>query len=110
MKWRIFTACSMLICLITVMSVPVYAQEALQEGCEGEIYYQIIEVESDTNSCAVGETITLSRKFVYDAILTPSKTMYYTWRDYAGYLNLQEYYQKDGQTHAIYFGTLYLRI
>ena len=78
-------------------------------GC----YYEVFEVTTDFpayDARNIGDTIIVTREFLYYEILVPSSQINYhetiNNTSYAGILNLSRFYFEDGKTYAVYTGTL----
>lgn len=109
MKKNVLLLCFILFVFSFTMRVHAHT-EVLQDGyTENGIYYQIFEAEDNNSIFASDRAITVSRCFVYEKILTPSRTIKYVEGNFAGELVLQRFFYKDGKTHAYYSGTLTLQ-
>lgn len=76
-------------------------------------YYEVFEVSTDFSTIKtrnIGDSIAVTREFLYYEILIPPTHMNYceTINDitYKGILNLSGFQHEAGKTHAVYTGTL----
>lgn len=113
------TLFSTVLCITLFFFFPLTAKAEAQDNkisdgytSEG-IYYEIYEIDTDyceSNSRAIGDSIIVTREFLYYGIVSPPTQKYYyetiSSSTYAGTLSLSSFYFKNGNTYATYTGTL----
>lgn len=96
-------------------SLPVKAQvhdTYIGDGYTTEgIHYTIYNLETESSTQrAVGDTIDVTRQFVFEGTIQPALTRTYTEKigtvTYTGTLKLSYFYPENGYTYATYKGTL----
>lgn len=77
------------------------------------VYYEVYEISTEYSaniSRDVYTVVEVTREFRYDGIVAPPSQKYYyeiiNGYTYDGTLNLSRFYFEDGNTHAVYTGTL----
>jgi len=106
----------LLLCTFTFMYMPLPAQAQSQHDYINEgyttdgMYYTVYEIETLNTTRAVGDTVEVTRQFVYGGIYQPPLTQVYTEKvgaiTYTGTLKLAYFYHENGHTYGVYRGTL----